>query len=120
MSRRHRAARGHRRAVRRRRHRRHPPKPEGALFRRVVRPRLAPPAELKAPEPPTFAQQVGLFVTAVALLLALLGVPYAAQIGAAVALVAAFLNAIFDVCTGCLLYVWLVRAGVFPPRRGIA
>lgn len=94
--------------------------PYGALFRRVVRPRLAPPAELEAPEPPTFAQQVGLFVTVVALLLALLGVPYAAPIGAAVALVAAFLNAVFDVCIGCLLYVWLVRAGVFRPRRGVA
>ena len=43
-------------------------------------------------------------VAAVALLLALLGVPYAAPIGAAVALVAAFLNAVFDVCIGCLLY----------------
>ncbi|MBT2500959.1 DUF4395 domain-containing protein [Curtobacterium sp. ISL-83] len=94
--------------------------PYGALFRRFVRPRLAPPTELEAPEPPTFAQQVGLFVTAVALLLALLGVPYAAPIGAAVALVAAFLNAVFDVCIGCILYVWLVRAGVFRQRRTTA
>ncbi|MEK6345804.1 MAG: DUF4395 domain-containing protein [Curtobacterium sp.] len=91
--------------------------PYGALFRRFVRPRLAPPAELEAPEPPTFAQQVGLFVTVVALLLALVGVPYAAPVGAAVALVAAFLNAVFDVCIGCLLYLWLVRAGVLRPRR---
>ncbi|WP_439690587.1 DUF4395 domain-containing protein [Curtobacterium sp. SP.BCp] len=94
--------------------------PYGALFRRFVRPRLAPPAELEAPEPPTFAQQVGLFVTAVALLLALVGVPYAAPVGAAVALVAAFLNAVFDVCIGCILYVWLVRAGVLRPRRTTA
>ncbi|MGL3198210.1 MULTISPECIES: DUF4395 domain-containing protein [Curtobacterium] len=94
--------------------------PYGALFRRFVRPRLARPAELEAPEPPTFAQQVGLFVTAVALLLALVGVPYAAPVGAAVALVAAFLNAVFDVCIGCLLYLWLVRAGVLRPRRTTA
>ncbi|WJX99856.1 DUF4395 domain-containing protein [Curtobacterium sp. 458] len=94
--------------------------PYGALFRRFVRPRLGPPAELEAPEPPTFAQQVGLFVTAVALLLALVGVPYAAPVGAAVALVAAFLNAVFDVCIGCILYVWLVRAGVLRPRRTTA
>jgi hypothetical protein len=87
--------------------------PYGALFRRFVRPRLAPPAELEAPEPPTFAQQVGLVITALALVLALVGVPYAAPVGAAIALVAAFLNAVFDVCIGCLLYVWLVRAGVF-------
>lgn len=94
--------------------------PYGALFRRFVRPRLGPPAELEAPEPPTFAQQVGLFVTAVALLLALVGVPYAAPVGAAVALVAAFLNAVFNVCIGCILYVWLVRAGVLRPRRTTA
>ena len=91
--------------------------PYGALFRRLVRPRLAPLAELEAPEPPTFAQQIGLAVTGVALLLAVLGVPAAAPIGAAVALVAAFLNAVFDVCIGCLLYVWLVRAGMFRPSR---
>ncbi|WIB78779.1 DUF4395 domain-containing protein [Curtobacterium sp. MCPF17_002] len=91
--------------------------PYGVLFRRFVRPRLAPPAELEAPEPPTFAQQVGLVITALALVLALVGVPYAAPVGAAIALVAAFLNAVFDVCIGCLLYVWLVRAGVFRPRQ---
>ena len=94
--------------------------PYGALFRRFVRPRLGPPAELEAPEPPTFAQQVGLFVTAVALLLALVGVPYAAPVGAAIALVAAFLNAVFDVCIGCILYVLLVRAGVLRPRSSAA
>lgn len=91
--------------------------PYGALFRRFVRPRLAPPTELEAPEPPTFAQQVGLFVTAVGLVLAFVGVPSAAPVAAAVALVAAFLNAVFDVCIGCMLYVWLVRAGLLRPRR---
>jgi hypothetical protein len=89
--------------------------PYGVLFRRLVRPRLGPPAE-----PPTFAQRVGLVVTGVALVLALIGVPYAAPVGAAVALVAAFLNAAFDVCIGCLMYVWLVRAGVFRGRRSVA
>lgn len=91
--------------------------PYGALFRRFVRPRLAPPTELEAPEPPTFAQQVGLFVTAVGLVLALVGLPSAAPVAAAVALIAAFLNAVFDVCIGCLLYVWLIRAGLLRPRR---
>jgi hypothetical protein len=94
--------------------------PYGAVFRRLVRPRLAPPAELEAPEPPTFAQRVGLVVTGVALVLALIGVPYAAPVGAAVALVAAFLNAAFDVCIGCLMYVWLVRVGVFRGRSSVA
>jgi hypothetical protein len=47
--------------------------PFGVLFRRVVRPHLSPPAELEAPEPPTFAQGVGLVVTAVGVVLGLAG-----------------------------------------------
>lgn len=86
--------------------------PYGALFRRVVRPRLAPPAELEAPGPPTFAQGVGLVVTGLGLVLALLGVPFAAPLAAALAFVAAFLNAAVDLCLGCSLYLWLVRAGL--------
>ncbi|KTR43047.1 membrane protein [Curtobacterium oceanosedimentum] len=94
--------------------------PYGAIFRRFVRTWLGPPAELEAPEPPTFAQRVGLVITALALVLALVGVPYAAPVGAALALVAAFLNAVFDVCIGCLMYVWLVRVGLFRAGRPAA
>ena len=39
--------------------------PSGSLFRRLVRPRLAPPDELEDPRPPTFAQGVGFVVTVV-------------------------------------------------------
>ncbi|PWJ48314.1 protein of unknown function [Quadrisphaera granulorum] len=84
--------------------------PYGVLYRRFVRPRLGPPAELEDPAPPTFAQRVGLVITAAGVVLALLGVPWAAAVAAALALVAALLNAVFDVCLGCLMYVWLVRA----------
>lgn len=91
--------------------------PYGALFRRFVRPRLQPPGELEDPAPPTFAQRVGLVITAAGVLLALVGVPYAAAVAAGLALVAALLNAVFDVCLGCLLYVWLVRAGLVRPAR---
>ncbi len=86
--------------------------PYGALFRRFVRPRLAPPAELEAPEPPTFAQLVGFVVTAIGVLLGLLGVPAAVPTAAAVAFAASFLNAAFDYCLGCRIYLLLVRAGV--------
>jgi len=41
--------------------------PWAVLFRRVVRPRLAPPAHLEDPAPPRFAQGVGLVFTLVAL-----------------------------------------------------
>lgn len=90
--------------------------PYGALFRAVVRPRLAPPTELEAPEPPTFAQGVGLLVTVVGLVLHAIGVPGALVVSASAAFIAAFLNAVFDYCLGCQLYVLLVRARLIGRR----
>lgn len=86
--------------------------PYGAIFKAFVRPKLAPPTELEDPRPPTFAQLVGLIVTGVGLLLALLGVPAAVPIAAAFAFVAAFLNAAFGYCLGCQIYLLLVRARI--------
>ncbi|MFT2817737.1 DUF4395 domain-containing protein [Leifsonia sp. A12D58] len=86
--------------------------PYGLLFRKLVRPRLAPPTELEAPAPPTFAQGVGLVVTGLGVLLGLLGLPLAVPIAAATAFVAAFLNSVFGYCLGCQIYLLLVRAGV--------
>jgi len=91
--------------------------PWGALFRTVVRPRLAPPTELEDPRPPRFAQGVGLLVTGLGLVLHLIGVPWALPIAAAAALVAAFLNAAFGFCLGCQLYLLLQRAGVLGRER---
>lgn len=90
--------------------------PYGAIFRAAVRPRLAPPAELEDPAPPTFAQGVGLLVTGVGLLLFVAGVPLALPIAAALAFVAAFLNSVFGYCLGCQLYLLLVRARVIRRR----
>lgn len=86
--------------------------PWGVVFRRLVRPRLRPSAELEDPRPPRFAQGVGLFVTGLGLVLHLLGVPWALPIAAAAAFVAAFLNAAFGVCLGCMMYLGLQRIGL--------
>lgn len=86
--------------------------PYGALYRRLVAPRLAPPTEREHPAPPTFAQLIGLLVTATGLVLHLLGVPGALVVAASAAFVAAFLNAVFAYCLGCQLYVLLVRTGI--------
>lgn len=91
--------------------------PWGVLFRRVVQPRLSPPTEFEDPRPPRFAQGVGLFVTAVGLLLHLAGVPWALPVAAAMAFIAAFLNAVFGLCLGCQLYLLLQRAGLVGRRR---
>ncbi|WP_135849279.1 DUF4395 domain-containing protein [Serinibacter arcticus] len=86
---------------------------QGAVYRALVAPRLGPPAEREDPRPPTFAQLVGFVITATGLVLALVGVPYALVIAAALAFVAAFLNAVFDFCLGCEIYgIWArLRAG---------
>jgi hypothetical protein len=78
---------------------------QGLAFKAWVRPRLSAPTELEDPRPPRFAQLVGLIVVGVGLLLAALGLPAAVPIAAAVALVAAFLNAAFGLCLGCELYL---------------
>ncbi|WP_456284880.1 DUF4395 domain-containing protein [Microbacterium sp. JZ101] len=91
--------------------------PWGVLFRRVVRPRLGPPAELEDPRPPRFAQGVGLFVTGLGLVLHLAAVPWAVPIAAAAAFVAAFLNAAFGFCLGCRIYLLLQRAGIVGRER---
>ncbi len=86
--------------------------PWSVLYRRLIQPRLAPPTDLEDPRPPRFAQGVGLFVTTIGLVLHLAGVPWALPIAAALAFVAAFLNAVFGLCLGCQLYLLLQRAGI--------
>jgi hypothetical protein len=86
--------------------------PYGLLFKELVRPRLAPPAELEDATPPTFAQGVGFFITLVGVVLFLVGLQLALPIAAALAFIAAFLNSVFAYCLGCQIYLLLVRAKV--------
>jgi hypothetical protein len=79
--------------------------PYGIFFRRVVRPRLSPPAELEDAAPPRFAQAVGLAFLVVALVASLAGVTVVATVAVAFALAAAFLNAAFGFCLGCEMYL---------------
>jgi hypothetical protein len=79
--------------------------PYGIVFRKVIRPRLAPPAELEDAAPPRFAQAVGLGFLVVALIASLAGVTAVATVAIAFALAAAFLNAAFDFCLGCEMYL---------------
>jgi hypothetical protein len=87
--------------------------PYGLLFRSLVRPHLNAPSELENPTPPTFAQGVGLVITASGLVLSLIpGVGLALPIAAGLAFIAAFLNSVFAFCLGCQIYLLLVRAGL--------
>lgn len=79
--------------------------PYGRVFRRFVRPRLGAPVELEDERPPRFAQSVGLGFALVGLLGVALGAPIVFYVATGFALVAALLNAAFDFCLGCELYL---------------
>lgn len=86
--------------------------PYGFLFRKLVRPRLAPPAELEDSAGPQFAQLVGLLVAGTGFVLGSFGITAGITFAAGAAFIAAFLNAAFDYCLGCQIYVGLKRLKV--------
>jgi hypothetical protein len=79
--------------------------PYGIVFRQFVRPRLGPPSHLEDAAPPRFAQAVGLAFALTGLLALVTGATAVAAVAVAAALAAAFLNAAFDVCLGCEVYL---------------
>ncbi|MFD5797902.1 DUF4395 domain-containing protein [Streptomyces diastatochromogenes] len=86
--------------------------PYGRLFRRLVRPRLGPPTEFEAPEPPRFAQSVGLLFAGLGLVGFTLGPAWLGLAATGAALAAAFLNAAFGYCLGCEMFLLLKRVTV--------
>jgi hypothetical protein len=86
--------------------------PYGWVFRTAVRPRLGPPTAFEAPEPPRFAQAVGLVFAALGLVGYALGPQWLGMAATAAALAAAFLNAVFGYCLGCEMYLLVRRAVV--------
>lgn len=86
--------------------------PFGWLYRKLVRPRLAPPKELEDSRPPQFAQGVGLFVSLIGLALYALAVPFGLAAAAAALFLASFLQAYVGYCLGCQIYLGLKRIGL--------
>jgi hypothetical protein len=86
--------------------------PYGLLFRRAVRPRLGPPTAFEAPEPPRFAQAVGLVFAGLGLVGYALGPDWLGLAATGAALAAAFLNAVFGYCLGCEMYLLMRRVTV--------
>jgi hypothetical protein len=83
--------------------------PYQLVFKKLVRPRLAPPVELEAEAPTRFAQVVGLGFAGAGALSFLLGATVAGQIFTGFALVAALLNASVGLCLGCEVYLLYKR-----------
>ena len=84
--------------------------PYGLVYRYLIRPRLGPPAHTEAEAPPRFAQGVGAVFALAGVAGFAVGSALAGTVFAALALVAAFLNAAFDFCLGCQVYLFIKRA----------
>ncbi|MFJ1458438.1 DUF4395 domain-containing protein [Nocardia sp. N2S4-5] len=83
--------------------------PYGRIYAAVVAPRNGPPPETEPVPPLRFAQLVGGVFAVLSFVGFVAGSTVAGAIFAGFALFAAFLNAAFGVCLGCLLYPFAQR-----------
>jgi hypothetical protein len=83
--------------------------PYGLIFKNFIKPRLAQPGPTEDVRPPKFAQTVGLAFALVGSIAAFAGVTTLFTVAVGFALGAAFLNAAFNYCLGCEMYLLLVR-----------
>ena len=83
--------------------------PYGRIFATAVSPRLGPVTEREPVPPLKFAQLVGLLFAVVGVAGFAFGAPLVGVIATAFALAAAFLNAAFGICLGCMLYPLVTR-----------
>ena len=83
--------------------------PYGIVYRRLVRPRLGPPSHTEPEAPPRFSQGLGAVFALGGVLGYAVGATPVGIVFTAFALVAAFLNAAFDFCLGCQVYLFIQR-----------
>jgi hypothetical protein len=84
--------------------------PYAFIFKTLVKPRLKKSGETEDVRPPQFAQTVGLLFALTAAAGSFAGLDAVFTIAVAFALGAAFLNAAFNFCLGCEIYLLLLRA----------
>jgi hypothetical protein len=83
--------------------------PYALIYRTFIKPRLKSPLRTEDVRPPKFAQSIGLAFALVAVIGAVAGSSVGFSVAIAAALAAAFLNAAFDFCLGCQVYLLLAR-----------
>ena len=83
--------------------------PYGLIFKKFIKPRLSKEAPTEDVRPPKFAQSVGLIFALVGLVGAFSGADVIFTVAVGFALGAAFLNAAFNYCLGCELYLLGLR-----------
>lgn len=84
--------------------------PYSFIYRRFVKPRLRGDVPTEDVRPPQFAQLVGFLFAASATIAYLLGAETLGLVIISFALAAAFLNAAFNYCLGCEVYLLIARA----------
>ena len=84
--------------------------PQAFIYKTFVKPRLKGEVPAEDVRPPQFAQSVGLLFALVAIAGVVSGVNAIFTVAVAFALGAAFLNAAFNFCLGCEIYLLLLRA----------
>ena len=83
--------------------------PYAFVYRTFIKTRLKSPLRTEDVRPPKFAQAIGLAFALVAVIGAVAGSSAVFSIAIGAALAAAFLNAAFDFCLGCQVYLLLAR-----------
>jgi hypothetical protein len=86
--------------------------PYAFIYKKLIKPRLKSEVTFEDVRPPQFAQSVGLGFALVAVIASVLGAGGVFTIAVGFALAAAFLNAAFNFCLGCQVYLLLLRARV--------
>jgi hypothetical protein len=84
--------------------------PYGFIYSKLIKPRLRGDIPAEDVRPPQFAQLVGFLFAITATILYDLGLETAGLIVVGFALAAAFLNAAFNFCLGCEVYLLIARA----------
>jgi len=84
--------------------------PYAFIYKNFVKPRLKGEVPIEDVRPPQFAQSVGLLFALTAIVGLVVGITPIFTVAVAFALAAAFLNAAFNFCLGCEIYLLLLRA----------
>ena len=84
--------------------------PYALVYRRLIKPRLRGDIPTEDTRPPQFAQIVGFLFALTATISLLLDATLVFEIAIGFTLAAAFLNAAFNFCLGCEMYLLIARA----------
>ena len=83
--------------------------PYAIIFKKLIKPRWKSEAKFEDVRPPQFAQSIGLGFALVAVIASVTGADGLFTIAVGFALAAAFLNAAFNFCLGCQMYLLILR-----------